>query len=168
VTSISTIPVSKKVLLFDENHRRRGVRAANLRVRGVEVVTAKDLGEAQLYWHEKCYDLVLLDGESKDVMSFGRELQVSNPSQSLAFFVAEPPYLSRVPGPDIPLVVREAEENSLQQAEEAYRALPQRNGFKEASLRILLLRASKRKTAPAPPMKGEDLPSFLRRVKEQS
>jgi hypothetical protein len=164
--SIPTVPAPKKVLLFDVNDRRRGIRAANLRLRGVEVVTAKDLGEAQLFWHEKCYSLVLLDGDSSEVMDFSREVQSSDPKQRLAFFVGKPRYLSNVPAPDAPDEVFDPTVAAILEMENVYKALPQRNGFVEASLRILMLRTSKRQATTARPDKNEDALSFLRRIKE--
>jgi hypothetical protein len=166
VTSIQTVPVPKKVLLFDVNHRRRSIRAANLRVRGVEVVTAKDLGEAHLYWHEKCYDLLLLDGDSTDVMDFSREIQSSHPSQRLAFFVGKAPYLSSLPDAIVAVPVLDPEIAAIRDMERAYKALPQRNGFVEASLRILMLRTSKRQATAVRPDQDEAAVNFLRRIKE--
>jgi hypothetical protein len=166
LTSISTVPVPKKVLLFDVNHRRRGIRAANLRLRGVEVVTAKDLGEAQLFWHEKCYTLVLLDGDSSEVMDFSREIQLSDPKQRLAFFVGKPRYLSNLPALEGADVVCDPTVAAILEMENVYKALPQRNGFVEASLRILMLRTSKRQGTAVRPDKNEDAVSFLRRIKE--
>jgi hypothetical protein len=166
VTSNAAVPIPKKVLLFDVNHRRRGIRAANLRVRGVEVVTAKDLGEAHLFWHERCYDLLLLDGDSTDVMDFSREIQSSCPSQRLAFFVGTAPYLSTLPDAITPVPVADPAVAAIRDMESAYKALPQRNGFVEASLRILMLRTSKRQATAARPDRGEAAVNFLRRIKE--
>ena len=166
MTTIPTIPVPKKVLLFDVNHRRRGIRAANLRLRGVEVVTAKDLAEAQLYWHEKCYTLVLLDGDSTEVMDFSRELQSSDPKQRLAFFVGKPRYLSSLPALDAADTACDPTVATILEMEEIYRTLPQRNSFVEASLRILMLRTSKRQATAIRPEKNEDALSFLRRIKQ--
>jgi hypothetical protein len=165
LTSIPTVPVPKKVLLFDVNHRRRGIRAANLRLRGVEVVTAKDLGEAQLYWHEKCYTLVLLDGDSSEVMDFSREIQSSAPKQRLAFFVGKPRYLSNLPALDGADVVCDPTVAAILEMEKVYKTLPQRNGFVEASLRILMLRTSKRQATAVRPNRDEDPLTFLRRMK---
>jgi hypothetical protein len=155
-----------KVLLFDVNHRRRGIRAANLRLRGVEVVTAKDLEEAHLFWHEKCYTLVLLDGDSSEVMDFSREIQSSNPKQRLAFFVGKPRYLANLPALDATEIVCDPEVAAILEMEKVYKTLPQRNGFVEASLRILMLRTSKRQATAVRPEKDEDALSFLRRIKE--
>ncbi len=166
MTSIPTVPMTKKVLLFDVNHRRRGIRAANLRLRGVEVVTAKDLAEAQLFWHEKCYSLVLLDGDSSEVMDFSREIQSSSPKQRLAFFVGKPRYLSNLPALDGPDAVFDPTVAAILEMEKVYKTLPQRNGFVEASLRILMLRTSKRQATAVRPDKNEDAVSFLRRIKE--
>jgi hypothetical protein len=165
LTSIATVPVPKKVLLFDVNHRRRGIRAANLRLRGVEVVTAKDLEEAQLYWHEKCYSLVLLDGDSDQVMDFSREVQSSDPKQRLAFFVGKPRYLSNLPALDGADTVSDPTVAAILEMEKVYKTLPQRNGFVEASLRILMLRTSKRQATAVRPEHDEDPLTFLRRMK---
>jgi len=143
----------KKVLLFDVNHRRREIRAANLRTRGVDVVCAKTLVEVRDLWHIRTFHLVLLEAsECPDAVKFGAEIRSDDPRQRLAFFVGKPQYLSFLPA------VAEDSLTAVQAVpgvtlEEAFKTLTHKNGFVEASLRMQMLRSTRRGATTVRPAK---------------
>ena len=144
----------KKVLLFDVNHRRREIRAANLRTRGVDVVCAKSLVEVRDFWHIRTFSLVLLEAsECPEAVSFSREVRNDDPRQRLAFFVGKPSYLSLLPAvvDDSAAVI--AETNAGMTLEDAFKSLAHKNGFVEASLRMQMLRSSRRGATTVRPAK---------------
>jgi CheY-like chemotaxis protein len=139
---------NRKVLLFDTDRERREGRADSLRERGVDVLCASDLSQARVMWTEDLYRLVLVDtSNSPGATLFTDEVKTSNPAQLLAFFVRKPAYLS--------LVAETAGQNdSLSfdtdaelnfRLEEVCHGLSHPNGLREASLRMLAMRYSKRR-----------------------
>jgi hypothetical protein len=147
------LPV-QRVLLFDVNHRRREIRAANLRTRGVDVVCAKSLAEVRDFWHVDTFRLVLLEtAECPEAVAFGDEIHSDDPKQRVAFFVGRPIYLSRIPAAVDDSSFRAIGFNSGKAFEEAFQALPQKNGFVEASLRMQLVRSSLRGATTVRPAK---------------
>jgi len=139
------LSVRNKVLLFDSNHRRREIRAANLRMRGVDVVCAKNISEVRDFWHPDLFRLVLLEAaECPDAVTFSREVRGDCPEQKLAFFVGKPEYLSPLPVPDDEEGLGLPEAEAGVSLEEAFKSLSQKNGFVEASLRMQILRSSRR------------------------
>jgi hypothetical protein len=146
VSTSSDAALRRKVLLFDTDHRRREIRAANLRTRGVDVVCAKSVVEVRNFWHPDVFGLILLEAsECPDAVEFSREVRTDCPKQRLAFFVGKPDYLSRLPAEqDVELPPEIVAGLSL---EEAFKTLSQKNGFVEASLRMQLLRSARRSDA---------------------
>jgi CheY-like chemotaxis protein len=139
---------SRKVLLFDTDRRRRDGRADSLRERGIEVTCASDVDEARLKWSEDFYRLVLVDtGNSPKALEFSDEIRAANPKQLLAFFVRKPTYLSVAPetGSDDEALSFDSDAALSLRLEEVCQALSPRNGFREASLRMLAVRYVKRR-----------------------
>lgn len=154
MSAVPDVQPIKKVLLFDVNHRRREIRAANLRTRGVDVVCAKSLTEVRDFWHTRTFRLVLLEtSECPEVVVFSREVRSDDPRQRLAFFVGKPDYLSLIPGPDGDSIAVIAESSSDVTLEDAFKSLPHKNGFVEASLRMQMLRSSRRGATTVRPAK---------------
>lgn len=139
---------NRKVLLFDTDQRRRDGRADSLRERGIDVVCAADIGQAQVMWGEDSYRLVLVDANnSPDAMAFGDKVRSSSPKQLLAFFVGKPGYLSASPliGESMEALSFDTDAALNERLETVCQALSHRNGFREASLRMLAARYSKRR-----------------------
>lgn len=145
MSAVPAVYPTKRVLLFDVNHRRREIRAANLRTRGVDVVCAKNLLEVRDLWHVDTFRLVLLEAlECPEVIAFSLEVHSDDPRQRLAFFVGKPNYLSLAPAVSDEDVAEIAGGDSGMTLEEAFKSLSQKNGFVEASLRMQMLRSSRR------------------------
>jgi hypothetical protein len=139
---------SRKVLLFDTNRRRCDGRADSLRERGVEVTCASDVEEARLKWSEDFYRLVLVDTtNSPGAIEFSDEIRSANPKQLLAFFVRKPTYLSLAPefGSHEEVLSFDSDAALNLRLEEVCQGLSPRNGFREASLRMLAMRYIKRR-----------------------
>ena len=139
---------SRKVLLFDTDIRRRDGRADSLRERGIEVICASDVAEARLKWAEDFYRMVLVDtGNSPSALEFSDEIRAANPKQLLAFFVRKPKYLSLAPevGTNEEVLSFDSDAALSLRLEEVCQALSPRNGFREASLRMLAMRYVKRR-----------------------
>lgn len=135
------LTIRKKVLLFDTDHRRREIRAANLRTRGVDVVCAKNLQEMRDFWQPDLFQLLLLDPtDCPAIVQFSQEVRVDCPSQRLAFFVGKPAYLAHDPAVDC----APPEVAAVISLEEAFRSMAHKNGFVEASLRMKMLRSQRR------------------------
>ena len=157
MSAIPAVSPTRKVLLFDVNHRRREIRAANLRTRGVDVVCAKDLAEVRDLWHIDTFRLVLLEAlECPEVVTFSLEVHSDDPRQRLAFFVGKPKYLSFVPAADDTVAEVAATDSGLT-LEEAFKSLSQKNGFVEASLRMQILRSSRRGATTVKPARAADI-----------
>jgi CheY-like chemotaxis protein len=137
----------RRVLLFDTDQKRRDGRADQLRSRGIEVLCAADEVEARLMWSENSYRLVLVDAnDSPQAIQFTEEVRAANPKQMVAFFVGKPGYLASAP--NLPVDLDEESETGPEFGDRVDRyceGLGQRYGFREASLRILAARMSKRR-----------------------
>ena len=145
MTDVANVGINRKVLLFDIDHRRREIRAANLRMRGLEVLCVRTVTEARDSWHIQTYRLVLLEAsDCPEIIAFGQDVRSDDPRQRLAFFVGKPQYLafmpSKVADPETALT-SDACGISI---EEAFKKLTHKNGFTEASLRMQVLRSSRR------------------------
>lgn len=143
---------TRRVLLFDTDQKRRESRADHLRSRGVEVLCASDAVEARLMWKENNYRLVLVDpNDSPHAVEFGDDVRASNPKQLLAFFVGKPGYLAS--SPLTPNGLDSPEETALDfglRVDRFCEGLSHRYGFREACLRILAARFSKRRLGGDP------------------
>jgi len=154
VSDLANVSLNRKVLLFDLDHRRREIRAANLRMRGLDVLCAKNLKELHDFWQVQTFRLVLLEtSECPEVVSFSEGVRSDDPRQRLAFFVGKPKYLAFLPpaivNDDLPV----SEVTALVSVEDACKSLAQRNGFMEASLRMQLARSSHRGATTVRPAK---------------
>ena len=142
------VGINRKVLLFDLDHRRRDIRAGNLRMRGVDVLCAKNIVELRDLWQLQTFRLVLLEASNcPEAVSFSEQVRSNDPRQRLAFFVGKPKYLAFLPLADdtaLPPIRLISEGIPV---EEACKSLTPRNGFMEASLRMQLARASRRGAA---------------------
>jgi hypothetical protein len=153
VSDVAKLTVNRKVLLFDLDHRRREIRAANLRTRGLDVLCARNLQEVHDYWHVQTFRLVLLDaGDCPDVVKFSEEVRSDDPRQRLAFFVGKPDYLAFLPAIMDDAVVPMNDPANVS-VDEAFKSLSNRNGFMEASLRMQLARSSRRGATTVKPAK---------------
>jgi len=154
VSNLANVSLNRKVLLFDLDHRRREIRAGNLRMRGLDVLCAKNLDELRQFWQVQAFRLVLLEaGDCPEVVSFSEEVRSDDPRQRLAFFVGKPKYLAFLPvtiTDDAPLV---PEVIAVLSVEDACKSLANRNGFMEASLRMQLARSSRRGATTVRPAK---------------
>ena len=154
MSDLANVSLNRKVLLFDLEHRRREIRAANLRMRGLDVLCARNLEELRDFWQVQTFRLVLLEAsDCPDVVSFSKEVRSDDPRQRLAFFVGKPKYLAFLPvaitdvAPLAPEVITDVS------VEEACKSLAHRNGFVEASLRMQLARSSHRGATTVRPAK---------------
>lgn len=146
--STSHFFANRKVLLFDTDSRRREGRADSLRERGVDVVCAADVDQARLMWTEDFYRLLLVDtNNSPDAIEFSDEVRKANPKQLIAYFVRKPAYLSLAPQTREEFEDLSFDTNAALslRLEEVCQAMSHRNGFREASLRMLAARYSKRR-----------------------
>ncbi|MGZ4815105.1 MAG: hypothetical protein ACXVZV_06845 [Terriglobales bacterium] len=147
------VNLRRKVLLFDQDHRRREIRAANLRTRGLDVLCARNLQELRDFWHIHTFRLVLLEAsDCPDVVKFSEEVRLDDPRQRLAFFVGKPNYLAFLPvvvDDTVPPVF----DSSAVSVEEAFKTLSNKNGFMEASLRMQLARSARRGATTVRPAK---------------
>jgi hypothetical protein len=153
VSDVSNVNVNRKVLLFDVDHRRREIRAANLRTRGLDVLCAKSLAEVRDFWHVQTFRLVLLEAtDCPDVVQFSAEVRSDDPRQRLAFFVGKPKYLAFLPTvlDDLAPLIPESANITL---EEAFKSLSHKNGFVEASLRMQIARSARRGATTVKPVK---------------
>jgi hypothetical protein len=144
----ANLALNRKVLLFDLDDRRREIRAGNLRMRGADVLCARNLEELRSVWQAETFRLILLEaGDCPEAITFSEEVRLSDRRQRLAFFVGKPKYLAFLPVSidDGTLPIHEIAE--LVSVEDACKSLNQRNGFMEASLRMQLARASRRGAA---------------------
>jgi hypothetical protein len=98
-------------------------------------------------WTEDFYHLVLVDtSNSPEALAFTNEVRAANPKQLLAFFVRKPMYLSALPEINEQEVLSFGSDAALNlRLEEVCRGLSPRNGFREASLRMLAVRYAKRR-----------------------
>lgn len=162
VSNVANVSVNRKVLLFDLDHRRREIRAANLRMRGLDVLCAKNLGELHDFWQVQTFRLVLIEGSNcPEAVGFSEAIRSDDPRQRLAFFVGKPKYLAFLPAidGDVPPA---SEVTELISAEDAFKSLSAKNGFMEASLRMQLARSSRRGATTVRPVK--DPRSALREI----
>jgi len=153
VNAVVDVNLKKKVLLFDVDHRRREIRAANLRTRGLDVLCAKTLAEVRDFWHVQTFRLVLLDSsDCPDAVKFCEEVRSDDPRQRVAFFVGKPKYLAFLPTIADDAAVP-SEDLVAVSVEEAFKSLSQKNGFVEASLRMQLARSARRGATTVRPAK---------------
>lgn len=61
MSAADNVSLNRKVLLFDLDHRRRDIRAGNLRLRGVDVLSARNIEELQEFWQLQTFRLVLIE-----------------------------------------------------------------------------------------------------------
>jgi len=154
VSDVANVSLNRKVLLFDLEHRRREIRAANLRTRGLDVLCAKNLKELRDFWQVQTFRLVLLEAsECPEVVMFSEEVRSDDPRQKLAFFVGKPKYLAFLPVTIADDAPPAPEAIALVSVEEACKSLAHRNGFMEASLRMQLARSSHRGATTVRPAK---------------
>ena len=88
----------KKILLIDRCQATRGVRAAVLRSRTVEVHEADELSAASFLWQPHVYDLVMLDVRrysSEELQEFCGQIRAADPRQRFLFLPGPPKYVSR-------------------------------------------------------------------------
>lgn len=146
--STSHFFANRKVLLFDTDTHRREGRAGSLRERGVDVICASDISQARLMWAEDFYRLVLVEtSNSPNAIEFSDEVRSANPKQLIAYFVRKPAYLSLAPqsGDECEELSFDSNAALSVRLEEVCHAMSVRNGFREASLRMLAARYSKRR-----------------------
>ncbi len=141
-----TTQLKKCVLLMDTNPERRALRKKIMALHGVEMIGANDLEEAALVWHPDRYDMVLIDirRDHHGALAFRDEIKKENPDQVVAFLVGRPNFVALQPSPGsyVPEVHGMEWGESLRNAvRESCEALPQRNGFVEASWRIAATKA---------------------------
>jgi hypothetical protein len=154
VSNLANVSLNRKVLLFDLDHRRREIRAGNLRMRGLDVLCAKNLDELREFWQVQAFRLVLLEaGDCPEVVSFSEEVRSDDPRQRLAFFVGKPNYLAFLPRTIVDDALPAPEVAALVSVDEACKSLAHRNGFMEASLRMQLARSSNRGATTVRPIK---------------
>jgi len=154
VSDLANVSLNRKVLLFDLEHRRREIRAANLRMRGLDVLCARNLEELRDFWQVQTFRLVLLEAsDCPDVVSFSKEVRSDDPRQRLAFFVGKPKYLAFLPVAITDVAPLAPEVITVVSVEEACKSLAHRNGFVEASLRMQLARSSHRGATTVRPAK---------------
>lgn len=153
MSDVSNVSLNRKVLLFDVDHRRREIRAANLRTRGLDVLCARNLAEVRDFWHVQTFRLVLLEAtDCPDVVQFSEEVRSDDPRQRLAFFVGKPKYLAFLPtvADDVVPLLPESANVTLA---EAFKSLSHKNGFVEASLRMQMARSARRGATTVRPAK---------------
>ena len=154
MSDLANVSLNRKVLLFDLEHRRREIRAANLRMRGLDVLCARNLEELRDFWQVQTFRLVLLEAsDCPDVVSFSKEVRSDDPRQRLAFFVGKPKYLAFLPVAITDVAPLAPEVITVVSVEEACKSLAHRNGFVEASLRMQLARSSHRGATTVRPAK---------------
>jgi len=154
VSDVANVSLNRKVLLFDLEHRRREIRAANLRMRGLDVLCARNVKELRDYWHVQTFRLVLLDAsECPEAVIFSAEVRSDDPRQKLAFFVGKPNYLAFLPSTTIDDELPAPEVAAVVSVDDACKSLAHRNGFMEASLRMQLARSSHRGATTVRPAK---------------
>ena len=144
MSAADNVGINRRVLLFDLDHRRRDIRAGNLRLRGVDVLCAKNIVELRDLWQLQTFRLVLIEAsDCPEAVSFSEEVRSNDPRQRLAFFVGKPKYLAFLPIADdtVPPATLISEGIPV---EDAFKSLTNRNGFMEASLRMQLVRSSRR------------------------
>ena len=92
----------KKILLIDRCQATRGVRAAVLRSRTVEVHEADELSAASFLWQPHVYDLVMLDVRRYsrgEALEFYEQIRAADSRQRIVFLTGPPKYVSRtLPG----------------------------------------------------------------------
>lgn len=153
MSSIDNVRLNRKVLLFDLDHRRRDIRAGNLRMRGLDVLCAKNIGELRDFWQLQTFRLVLIEAsDCPEAVGFSEEVRSNDPRQRLAFFVGKPKYLAFLPLADeaAPTIALISEGIPV---EDAFKSLAIKNGFMEASLRMQLARSSRRGATTIRPAK---------------
>ena len=154
MSDVANVSLNRKVLLFDLEHRRREIRAANLRMRGLDVLCARNLKELRDYWQVQTFRLVLLEAsECPEVVIFSAEIRSDDPRQKLAFFVGRPKYLAFLPAILADDALPATDITAMISVEEACKSLSHRNGFMEASLRMQLARSSHRGATTVRPAK---------------
>lgn len=153
MSAADNVSLNRKVLLFDLDHRRRDIRAGNLRMRGLDVLCAKSIEELRDFWQLQTFRLVLIEAsDCPEAVGFSEEVRSNDPRQRLAFFVGKPKYLAFLPLADdaAPPIASISEGIPV---EDAFKSLTSRNGFMEASLRMQLVRSSRRGALSVRPAK---------------
>lgn len=153
MSDLANISLNRKVLLFDLDHQRRDARAGNLRMRGLDVLCAKNIAELRDFWQLQTFRLVLIDASNcPETVGFSEEVRSNDPRQRLAFFVGKPKYLAFLPlTDDTSLPISSISEGIS--VEDAFKSLANKNGFMEASLRMQLARSSRRGATTVRPVK---------------
>lgn len=163
-------PIKKKrVLLVDNSHAKRDLRADIMRKVGMDVDCAADITEARVWWRADLYDLVLINAQNEHGRrdKFCEDVRGATPSQQLAFLVGKPEYLANSPHLDAVLPSLEddgpivLEEVKAALADAATEAPSQVWGILEACRQISIVRAAADartraiRQRPAPPRDSE-------------
>lgn len=163
-------PIKKKrVLLVDNSHAKRDLRAEIMRKVGMDVDCAADIAEARVWWRADLYDLVLMNSENEHGRrdKFCEDVRGATPSQHLAFLVGKPEYLAASPNLDVTIPVLEddgqivLEEVKAALANQVAETSSQSWGILEACRRISVVRAAADartraiRQRPAPPRDSE-------------
>jgi len=162
--SANPAQLKKSILLVDTNPERRALRKKIMALHNVDMIGASDLDEATLIWHRDRYDLVLIDlrRDYRGALALRDEIKKESPDQKVAFLVGGPNYVALHPPPGsyVPEETGMEWEESLRKAvRESCAALPQRNGFVEASWRIAASKA--RNGSPEHASSGEEAVNTL-------
>lgn len=163
MTAADDVSLNRKVLLFDLDHRRRDIRAGNLRLRGLDVLCAKNIGELRDFWQLQTFRLVLIEASNcPEAVSFSQEVRSNDPRQRLAFFVGKPKYLAFLPVGDDAAPPSASMIQGVP-VEDAFKTSANKYGFMEASLRMQLARSSRRGATTIQPAKDScDAPRGVR------
>jgi CheY-like chemotaxis protein len=163
-------PIKKKrVLLVDNSHAKRDLRAEIMRKVGMDVDCAADITEARVWWRADLYDLVLINAQNEHGRrdKFCEDVRGATPSQQLAFLVGKPEYLANSPNLDAALPALDddgpivLEEVKAALADSATEAPSQVWGILEACRQISIVRAAADartraiRQRPAPPRDSE-------------
>ena len=153
VSAADNVGINRKVLLFDLDHRRRDIRAGHLRMRGLDVLCARNIEELRDFWQLQTFRLVLIEATNcPEAVGFSEQVRSNDPRQRLAFFVGKPKYLAFLPlGDDSAPQIAPISEGIP--VEDAFKLLANKNGFMEASLRMQLARSSRRGATRVKPAK---------------
>jgi CheY-like chemotaxis protein len=136
----------KRLLLVDANAGQRALRVKIMGEAGMNVDGAGDTSAARLLWHSRSYHLVLIDlrDDVQGAADLCAEIKTDSPSQSVAFLVGKPAYLSSCPNPEstteAPLPPDWREKAAMLLTRDCSIASV-RGGFQEATLRMAARRS---------------------------
>jgi len=91
--------VRKSILLVDADAASQTRRAAMLRERGVDVICAGSIEQAQRLWQSDSYNLVIVDATNvyDSAMAFLKLMKDERPAQRVTFLVGKPAFLADSP-----------------------------------------------------------------------